>query len=81
MKIDTKKLHGVTGSENITEPGPVKVAVNNGAKTFYKFAFLLLNVLNLKSFFLQAFLNLRLAKIFREIITCEFIKDLVQLCG
>ena len=47
MKIDTKKLHGVTGSENITEPGPVKVAVNNGAKLFYKFASPLLNFLNL----------------------------------
>ena len=47
MKIDTKKLHGVTGSENITEPEPVKVAVNNGAKTFYKFASPLLNFLNL----------------------------------
>ena len=49
MKIDTKKLHGVTGSENITEPGPVKVAVNNGAKISYKFASPLLNFLNLTS--------------------------------
>ena len=58
MKIDTKKLHGVTGSENITEPGPVKVAVNNGAKTFFfKFASPLLNVLNLKSFFYISIVN------------------------